>query len=429
MYISHVVLEDLKGFRSLNFEFRRDTGEPFAGWTVFTGDNGSGKTALLKAVAIALLGPDVARVLQPSWRGWIREGGVRAEVGVQIVPAESDKFVKGRRPEHPFWSDVVLARNGGPEVSLKPSAKRRHRGRTPHNGPWADNAAGWFCAGYGPFRRLYGASTEAQRIMSGPSRVARFATMFKEDATLGECELWLKELKHRSLEQPGRAESLLADVSRLLNDDFLRNGLRIDRVDSEGLWLRDEKGTVLPLADMSEGYRAALALMVDLLRHFAHVYDDRPLVSLDGEHVFVPHAGVVLIDEIDAHLHPAWQREIGFWLKRRFPKVQFIVTTHSPLICQAADANGIFHLPSAGSDAQPFRLSDEDYRHLVNAKADTILLSPAFGLTHTRSPKAVEDRQEAARLRAKKRTSKLSAEEERQLSLLDPLIEREDNGE
>ena len=46
--------------------------------------------------------------------------------------------------------------------------------------------------------------------------------------------------------------------------------------------------------------------------------------------------GVVLIDEVDAHLHPTWQRRIGLWFREHFPKLQFIVSTHSPLICQAA---------------------------------------------------------------------------------------------
>lgn len=200
------------------------------------------------------------------------------------------------------------------------------------------NTAGWFAAGYGPFRRLYGASPEAQRLMSGPSRVARFATMFKEDATLLECEIWLKDLSHKSLEGRPREKRILGQVFTLLNDDFLRNGLRVEQVDSDGLWLRDAAGMVLPLADMSEGYRSALALMIDILRHMDQVYGDEDLIVEDNGSVIVPHPGVVLIDEIDAHLHPAWQREIGFWLKQRFPRIQFIVATDSALVCQAARA-------------------------------------------------------------------------------------------
>ncbi|MBW8878050.1 MAG: AAA family ATPase [Acidobacteria bacterium] len=423
MYIQRVILENLKGFKTLDFSFQRPDGR-LAGWTVLTGDNGSGKTALLKAIALTLVGPDLGRVLQPALRGWIREGAERAEIAVQIKVDDYDKFTTGRRYTQPFWAELELQKNGGPEVSMKPGSKRRgKKKRGPLNGPWAENTGGWFAAGYGPFRRLYGASPEAQRLMSGPSRIARFATMFKEDATLLECEIWLKDLSHKRLERRERETRVLDQVFAILNDDFLRNGLRVERVDSDGLWLKDAAGTVLSLADMSEGYRAALALMIDILRHIEKVYGDESLIEQKGDAIVVPHPGVVLIDEIDAHLHPAWQREIGFWLKRRFPKIQFIVTTHSALVCQAADENGIFHLPPPGSDESPFQLDDEDYWNIVRAKTDDIYISPAFGLLQTRSPDAVAARQNYARLNAKKKTIGLTPEENKQLNLFERYVE------
>src|SRR4051794_18651919 len=143
MYIQRVVLENLKGFRSLDFSFQRPDGR-LAGWTVLTGDNGSGKTALLKAIALALVGPDVGRALQPSLRGWIREGQETAEIAVQIRVRDEDKFTTGGRYSDSFWSELELQKNGGPEVSMKPGSKRRRNKRGPLNGPWADNAAGWF---------------------------------------------------------------------------------------------------------------------------------------------------------------------------------------------------------------------------------------------------------------------------------------------
>ena len=172
MYIQRVYFKDLRGFQELDFSFKRPDGS-YAGWTVLTGDNGSGKTALLKAIALALVGPDVARALQPNLSGWIREGSTEAEIAVQLVVHEMDRFVTGRRPERPIWSELDLQMNGGPEVALRPADRRRQAKKGPFNGPWAENTAGWFAVGYGPFRRLYGASPEAQRLMSGPSRVSR----------------------------------------------------------------------------------------------------------------------------------------------------------------------------------------------------------------------------------------------------------------
>ena len=263
MYVKRVILESLRGFSRVDLKFDRPDGM-YRGWWVITGANASGKTAVLKAIAMALIGPDAIRSLQPSFQGWIRSGDPESVVAIEIVAGETDQFAQGRPYEQPFWSELNLTRADGPESRLSVGNKYKGKGRGPTNGPWAENPAGWFCAGYGPFRRLYGASPEAQRIMSGPSRVARFATMFKEDATLGECELWLKELHHKKLEKHQKEEQVLTDVIELLNDDFLQNGLRVERVDSAGLWLTQDNGTVLPLSDMSEGYRAALAMLVDL---------------------------------------------------------------------------------------------------------------------------------------------------------------------
>jgi hypothetical protein len=426
VYIKRVVLENLRGFNRLDFDFERPLSENnseqpdhrYAGWAVVTGDNAAGKTAFLKSIALALVGTDTARALQPSLQGWIRRGFNEAVIAVEIVAGEEDKFAQGRRYEHPFWSELKLHADPGPEVTLTVGDKYKGKGKGPKHGPWAENPTGWYAVGYGPFRRLYGASPDAQRLMVGPSRVARFATMFREDATLGECEIWLKDLHVKKLEKRQKEAGILDQVLQLLNDDFLRNGLRIEKVDSEGLWLRDASNIVLPLADMSEGYRAALALLVDMVRHMVDVFGPDNLVQERHGRLIVPHSGVVLIDEIDSHLHPEWQRLIGFWFKERFPNIQFIVTTHSAMICQAADENMIYHLPPTGTVAEPNRIRGAEYWKIVKSKPDAIYLSPAFGMQFTRSPRAVNARNQLAELRAKEQAGLLSEPESKQMRQL-----------
>lgn len=413
MYVKRVILENLRGFERLKFDFERP-GDKYAGWTVITGDNASGKTTLLKAIAAALVGPDALRALQPSFKGWIRKGCREATVSVEVVAGDCDRFAKGRKYEKPFWSELKWTENGGPEVSLTKIRKEAGKGLGPVHGPWADNPNGWFCTGYGPFRRLHGTSLGGQKLMLGPGRVARFATMFREDATLEECELWVKKLHHLKLEERQQETKLLEQVTQILDDDFLHHGLRIAKVDSQGVWLLHADNTVLPLADMSDGYRAALAMLIDLLRQLAEVYGPEGLVETRDGRVVVPHQGVVLIDEADSHLHPEWQRVLGFWFKQKFPSLQFIVTTHSPIICQAADEHGIFHLPPPGSGAEPFRLTDEDYRRIIASKPDAIYVSPAFNMQHTRSPRAVANRQRYSQLRSKDAAGALTPEERRE---------------
>lgn len=175
----------------------------------------------------------------------------------------------------------------------------------------------------------------------------------------------------------------------------------------------------MPLSDMSEGYRSALAMLIDIFRHMVDVYGAIDLVAQDGDgHFYINRPGVVVIDEVDSHLHPAWQREIGFWLKRHFPLVQFIVTTHSPLVCQAADQGRIFHLPQPGAGHEAFRLSLEDFNAVIAGKPDQILVSPAFGMPYTRSPQAVDANRRHSRLRSKQIAGKLTKSEEQELEQL-----------
>ena len=418
MYVKRIVVENIRGFRRLDFSLQRRD-ESYAGWTVFTGDNGSGKSALLKAIAIALTGLDAARALQASFAGWVRCGEGQGAVALELVPTDGDDSFKGggKTTTEPFWAEFGIS-NSSKAPALERSKKYTGKRKTAARGPWYHEPAGWFSCGYGPFRRTAGTSTDAQRLMVAPGPVARFVTLFREDASLAECENWLRELKFRTIEEREGDRPKLELVQKILNDDLLQNGLGVERIDSDGLWLRDRSGVILPMADMSDGYRAVLALMTDILRHLMDVYGLDGLTEERDGRTVVRRSGVVLIDEVDVHLHPEWQRQLGFWLKAHLPNIQFLVTSHSPLICQSADPNGIFHLSEPGSDAEPYPVSEEDYGKIVAAKPDTILLSPAFNLEHTRSPLAVRKRQRYADLAAKEAGSGLSPDEQREKQLL-----------
>jgi hypothetical protein len=299
--------------------------------------------------------------------------------------------------------------------------KDRRTYQTPDRTIWSVEARGWFSCGYGPFRRVFGASPEATRQMVAPT-TERFVTMFQEAASLAEVDQWMRLLKHKELENKAAEREQLALVLELLRDDLMPNQIAVDRVDSDGLWLKDRNGVQLAWGEMSDGYRAAAALLADIVRHLIGTYGLEGLTEkLPGGKTVIKRSGVVLIDEVDAHLHPEWQREIGFWLKEHFPHIQFLVTTHSPIICQAADPNGLFVLPGPGQDTRPSPLSEEDYRKVIASRPDTILLTPAFGLQNTRSPRAVEARARLAKLEAKKRSGGTITAEEHSMVRDSPL--------
>lgn len=407
MYLHQLILKNIRGFSDLEFNFQREDGG-YVGWTVFTGDNGSGKSTLLKAIAIGLTGRDVARSLQPTFHRWIREGSHLGEAFIQLEIAQSSEddtvVERGNRPPSQFPAKLLLT-NGGKEPVLQsaiPPGKPKNYA-APERTIWSPDARGWFSCGYGPFRRVFGASPEATRQMVAPT-TERFVTMFQEAASLAEVDQWLRNLKHKALENRADEQEQLNVLLEILQDDLMPNQIEIDRVDSDGLWLRDRNGVQLAWSEMSDGYRAALALLADILRHLINAYGIQGLAERNEKgKLRIVRSGVVLIDEIDAHLHPEWQREIGFWLKRHFPNIQFLVTTHSPIICQAADPNGLFVLPEPGSTTLPRALSREEYQKVITSRPDTILLTPAFGLQNTRSPQAVENRAEYSKLQAKHR--------------------------
>lgn len=422
MYIDTVTLKNVKGFEGLEFSLARGNGQ-YAGWTVFTGDNGAGKSTLLKAIAVALTGKDTARSLQPSFHRWIREGVGEHEAKIELMVAPErgvDVFSGGGNTGYKNFPATITLKNQGKETSVEIPEAVKNKKTLAQRGLWSADTHGWFSCGYGPFRRVFGASPEATRLMVGPT-TERFVTMFQEAASLYEVDQWLRNLSHKKLEGKTAESEQLNLLLEILRDDLMPNQITIDRVDSDGLWLKDRNGLQLAWSEMSDGYRAALALLADILRHLINAYGIEGLTerSEDGK-LRITRSGVVLIDEIDAHLHPEWQREIGFWLKRHFPKIQFLVTTHSPIICQAADKNGLFVLPEPGSDAKPRALTQEEYNKVIASRPDTILLTAAFGLQNTRSPRAVEGRAEFAKLQAKKRAGgSLTPEEKMRLPQLE----------
>lgn len=415
MYIDKITLKNIRGFKHLEFNLcRGDAG--YAGWTVFTGDNGAGKSSLLKAIAVALTGRDVARSLQPSFHRWVREGAENQEskIELMILPEKgTDEFSeKGQTAYKKFPATVVL-KSTEKDTSIELSGGAGNKKSLAQRGLWSTDSRGWFSCGYGPFRRVFGASPEATRLMVGPT-TERFVTMFQEAASLFEVDQWLRNLSHKKLEGRATESEHLDLLLEILRDDLMPNQITVDRVDSDGLWLKDRNGLQLAWSEMSDGYRAALALLADILRHLINAYgiDGLARRGEDGK-LQIIRSGVVMIDEVDAHLHPEWQREIGFWLKRHFPNIQFLVTTHSPIICQAADENGLFVLPEPGSATEPRALSNDEYRKVIASRPDSILLTAAFGLQNTRSSRAVEGRAEYARLMAKQRAGgKLTKDEQ-----------------
>lgn len=132
-------------------------------------------------------------------------------------------------------------------------------------------------------------------------------------------------------------------------------------------------------------------------------------------------AAVVLIDDVEAHLHPVWQRRIGPWLTSRFPRTQFIVTTHSPYVCQAADPGGLIRLLGPREHYAAEAVGPELYQRVVYGSADDAALSELFALDSAYSERAQGIRAELVELEREIVRGRASAAEEerhRELSRL-----------
>ena len=397
MYVQSLHLENIKAFDKLDIEFLRrgEHASPYAGLNVFVGGNSSGKSTLLKCIAMALSGPTVANQQLITPAGWVRRGAKRGviELKVHWDPIYNSLRGGGKSPAGDGFSiGLVFETEQDASTTVLKSrdyyTPRRTKLISADRGPWNTDTTGWLLGAYGPLRRLTGSSTEALRYALGRGKLGSCVTLFREDAALSESETWLKQEYARALEQKSQERvpsPLVEEVQAFLNDGLLPDGFRIAKVSVDHVYMTTPNGGELPMRDLSDGCRSAFALMLDIIHSMALAYPGKNLFEQDEQgRTVVNKPGVILIDEIEAHLHPSWQRLICEWLKTRFPQVQFFITTHSPLIAQAADEGGLFVLPLP--DELKFgrrvrRLEPHEQRRITLGSADKVLLGAAFGLT------------------------------------------------
>lgn len=396
MYVRRVNITNVRSIAELSWELPADVDG--AGWHVILGDNGSGKSSFLRSIALVLIGADAAAGLRQSWADWIRSGADQSTINVAISPPMS------RSPGIPVTLALHRDSNSISTVGQYPRSLRN---------VWNHSAVGgWFCASYGPFRRFTGGDAEIEKLFQSQPYLARHLSLFGEAVALTEALSWLQSLKFKGLE--GLSEgSLLGPIMEFVNQPgFLPHGVRLQDVTSSGIVFADASGFTVPVQNLSDGYRSILSMTFELVRQMALTFGADGLFSSD--HTAIAQPGVVIIDEVDAHLHPTWQRTIGVWFRKHFPRVQFIVSTHSPLICQAAEVGTVFRLPRPGADPA------EDRGEMVDGLARNRLLygnvldaygTGVFGDGVTRSDSALEKLERLAELNTQELVGSLSADE------------------
>jgi hypothetical protein len=354
MYIRKLKIENIRSIKSLEWILPKS--QPAAGWHVIVGDIGSGKTTFLRSIALAMIGPLDAAPLRLSWDDWLRKGETSGRIALTIRRnREIDKYSRrGKTPTARLLSFGVYFRDvGSPEqplVRMRPLRSPIDTGRH----VWGDGM-GWFCTGYGPFRPFIGGDAELGQLALKQPRLARFLSLFDERFTPADGLEWLRTLPSRPLEMRRKARRLahntfLARLIQFINQpDFLPLQAQLTEITAQQVVFVDANQNAIRIEQWNDGFDFIFGLALELIRQFSIVYGPDAVFAQDdpGE---VACEGVVLIDDVDVHLGPVWQRRVGSWFRKHFPNIQFLVSTRSPIIGEAADVDSIFRLPRPGDE-------------------------------------------------------------------------------
>jgi hypothetical protein len=264
------------------------------------------------------------------------------------------------------------------------------------------------CYGYGATRRMGAVALSEQQGRDTT------ASLFSDDVTLLNAEEWLLQADYSALvdsplqkQARTRRDQLIEVLINLLPDV---TDIRFVRPTELGRKPRVEVQVPygwVSISDLSLGYRALVAWIVDLAYRMFERYpeSENPLAE----------PAIVLVDEIDLHLHPKWQRQLISYLTERFPNTQFIVTAHSPLIVQAATDANIVLLRREGDHV----VIDNDVEAIRGWRIDQVLTSDLFGLETARPPEYDELLAERTKLLGK---AKLTKKDESRLKKLEAEI-------
>lgn len=407
MYLQRIEIQNIRNIAHLVLDFP----EP-AGWHVLIGDNGAGKSTILRAIALAIIGPAEAASLRLPLPYFVRKEEQEGTVELKVErDRKLDRYTGTSRPvKKPIRAGIKISREGenGRTSGKIQALKNKYADRY----IWSDSK-GWFAASFGPFRRFTGGNKDWDKIYYSNPRAAAHLSVFGEDVALTESLEWLRELNYKRLEGSKEAKKQLENLRKFINEGgLLPQGATIEEVSSEGVQLLDGNDFQIEITEMSDGFRSILSLTFELLRQMIIVYGSSEVFKNIEEgdlHISLP--GVVLIDEIDAHLHPTWQARVGQWFTRYFPNLQFIVTTHSPIICRAAERGSIWRLATPGSERPSARVEGTELQRLIYGNILDAYSTELFGEDTTSSEKTTEMLEELARLNKKSIQGAISPEE------------------
>lgn len=333
-YIERIEIENFKCFSYLSVNFNQtpvtvpdsqsstSLGEP---WLLFLGENGVGKSSLLKAIAIGVMGHEYITALGIKGGDVLKHGSHKGCIKVHLVGAEAPAEVTFSK-QH-IASNIqlpILNLAAYNSIRLEPSGSKLTPETTPFEGAKARN-------------------------------------LFDHTYSLTDAEGWLALLP----------PDIFNRVAMTLKDLMLLDDKDIIAIEKKKAVVHRGKEKFY-VSELSDGYRSVFYLAVDIMN------------TLAGDNVsFDVAEGLVLIDEIGTHLHPRWRMEVVRRLRRAFPKIRFVVTTHEPLCLRGLQAGETIVLTK---DDNKNIIALTDLPNPGELRVDQILTSDFFGLKSTIAP-------------------------------------------
>ena len=356
MYIKKISIENVRSLKSITWEIE-ETECP--GWHVILGDNGSGKSTFLKSISLVLIFNQFD-ALRQNRKEWLNKDSDSGYISLELVRDEEHDSFSGK--EKTYQKKLLPAKVCLTRVKNDIIITKGKQSEDPYI--WRQSVKGWFSTAYSPFRRFSGGNKDYQKLFDSHSRLAAHLSIFDEDVNLNESIKWLKDLQFKKLESPSQNNLIDTIIAFINTSDLLPHYTKINKISSEGIEFIDGNNCTLLIEELSDGYRSLLSMIFELIRQLIQVYDIHQVFGDNNFKIIAP--GVVLIDEIDVHLHSTWQKKIGNWFCQYFPNIQFIVSTHSPIICQAATKGTVYRLPKPGSNDSDQMITKQNRKGIMN---------------------------------------------------------------
>ncbi len=192
-----------------------------------------------------------------------------------------------------------------------------------------------------------------------------YLTLFDPNAYLNNPTKWLQYLDYKK--SRGEEDQVSLEVAKKMLNDILDENVDIEVSPDEVIFR--ERGTKIKFDQLSDGYKNVIIWVCDMIERLSK---NQPHVSQLKDL-----RGIVLVDEIDLHLHPRWKYQIVRKLRGWFPDIQFIFTTHSPTVILGSSEDAVFY--KVYKEDGVVRIS-KPLKSIKNLMANTVLTSPLFNL-------------------------------------------------